>query len=207
MLNGTCRSMTCLNSMWSGRWESNPRHKLGKLGYYHYTTPAEVAILCAPALRFNLLLRHGGHSWRARASGAPRRPAVLMAIGHYTLPALRAILDVRVVLARRCAVIPEIREYGRRHAISRWQGGGLSCHCADCGGCYSQNDQRRDPIVTFPVTVLCMMRIMARRIILAAMPAGDARAARAGDQDAGHDGGNDFAHDLPLSRLVALYAP
>lgn len=26
--------------IWSGRWESNPRHKLGKLGYYHYTTPA-----------------------------------------------------------------------------------------------------------------------------------------------------------------------
>src|SRR5579863_6088095 len=22
---------------WSGRWESNPRLKLGKLGYYHYT--------------------------------------------------------------------------------------------------------------------------------------------------------------------------
>src|SRR6266404_7383378 len=27
---------------WSGRWESNPRLKLGKLGYYHYTTPASV---------------------------------------------------------------------------------------------------------------------------------------------------------------------
>ncbi len=26
--------------MWSGRWESNPRHQLGKLRYYHYTTPA-----------------------------------------------------------------------------------------------------------------------------------------------------------------------
>jgi hypothetical protein len=26
---------------WSGRWESNPRLKLGKLGYYHYTTPAQ----------------------------------------------------------------------------------------------------------------------------------------------------------------------
>ena len=32
----------CLGSVgeWSGRWESNPRLKLGKLGYYHYTTPA-----------------------------------------------------------------------------------------------------------------------------------------------------------------------
>src|SRR3979409_468334 len=28
------------NTVWSGRWESNPRLKLGKLGYYHYTTPA-----------------------------------------------------------------------------------------------------------------------------------------------------------------------
>ena len=28
------------NEKWSGRWESNPRLKLGKLGYYHYTTPA-----------------------------------------------------------------------------------------------------------------------------------------------------------------------
>jgi hypothetical protein len=30
---------------WSGRWESNPRLKLGKLGYYHYTTPATDLIL------------------------------------------------------------------------------------------------------------------------------------------------------------------
>jgi hypothetical protein len=30
---------------WSGRWESNPRLKLGKLGYYHYTTPARRSIL------------------------------------------------------------------------------------------------------------------------------------------------------------------
>src|SRR5471032_1928541 len=32
-----------LAGRWSGRWESNPRRKLGKLGYYHYTTPAQVA--------------------------------------------------------------------------------------------------------------------------------------------------------------------
>jgi hypothetical protein len=31
------------NEKWSGRWESNPRLKLGKLGYYHYTTPAPVS--------------------------------------------------------------------------------------------------------------------------------------------------------------------
>ena len=49
---------------WSGRWESNPRHKLGKLGYYHYTTPAKVAILCATALGFN----HSGK----RANVQPR---------------------------------------------------------------------------------------------------------------------------------------
>jgi hypothetical protein len=35
------------NEEWSGRWESNPRLKLGKLGYYHYTTPARAEILVA----------------------------------------------------------------------------------------------------------------------------------------------------------------
>jgi hypothetical protein len=35
------------NEKWSGRWESNPRLKLGKLGYYHYTTPAWRQILVA----------------------------------------------------------------------------------------------------------------------------------------------------------------
>ena len=35
---------------WSGRWESNPRLKLGKLGYYHYTTPAEERSLCISRL-------------------------------------------------------------------------------------------------------------------------------------------------------------
>src|ERR1700686_3289939 len=35
------------NEKWSGRWESNPRLKLGKLGYYHYTTPAVASILVA----------------------------------------------------------------------------------------------------------------------------------------------------------------
>src|ERR1035441_116090 len=34
-----------LAGKWSGRWESNPRLKLGKLGYYHYTTPATRLIL------------------------------------------------------------------------------------------------------------------------------------------------------------------
>src|SRR5260370_5382370 len=34
------RRDTPANEKWSGRWESNPRLKLGKLGYYHYTTPA-----------------------------------------------------------------------------------------------------------------------------------------------------------------------
>jgi hypothetical protein len=36
-----------LSEEWSGRWESNPRLKLGKLGYYHYTTPATRVILGA----------------------------------------------------------------------------------------------------------------------------------------------------------------
>ena len=36
-----------LEGRWSGRWETNPRLKLGKLGYYHYTTPASETILVA----------------------------------------------------------------------------------------------------------------------------------------------------------------
>src|ERR1700728_2101219 len=32
---------------WGGRWESSTRLKLGKLGYYHYTTPAPATILVA----------------------------------------------------------------------------------------------------------------------------------------------------------------
>ena len=39
------RRDTQANEKWSGRWESNPRLKLGKLGYYHYTTPAPISIL------------------------------------------------------------------------------------------------------------------------------------------------------------------
>ena len=41
------RRDTSDNEKWSGRWESNPRLKLGKLGYYHYTTPALLPILVA----------------------------------------------------------------------------------------------------------------------------------------------------------------
>jgi hypothetical protein len=37
--------LTSVGGKWSGRWESNPRLKLGKLGYYHYTTPAALPIL------------------------------------------------------------------------------------------------------------------------------------------------------------------
>ena len=29
-----------LNRLWSGRWESNPQHQLGRLRLYHLTTPA-----------------------------------------------------------------------------------------------------------------------------------------------------------------------
>src|SRR5258706_15346866 len=28
---------------WSGRWESNPPHQLGRLAHYHYATPASNA--------------------------------------------------------------------------------------------------------------------------------------------------------------------
>jgi hypothetical protein len=55
-------------SKWSGRWESNPRLKLGKLGYYHYTTPAQVGFY-AP--------RRGQRKSFGREAGRPlaiRRP-------------------------------------------------------------------------------------------------------------------------------------
>ena len=32
-------------AFWSGRWESNPRPKLGKLLYCHCTTPAQIAFI------------------------------------------------------------------------------------------------------------------------------------------------------------------
>src|SRR5450759_5941877 len=45
-IGGTARSRDLGKfKRWSGRWESNPRLKLGKLGYYHYTTPALRPIL------------------------------------------------------------------------------------------------------------------------------------------------------------------
>src|ERR1700679_1742739 len=47
---------------WSGRWESNPRLKLGKLGYYHYTTPAQVGFY-AP--------RRGQRKSFGRGAGSP----------------------------------------------------------------------------------------------------------------------------------------
>ena len=34
-----------LKSILSGRWESNPRLNLGKVAYYHYTTPANHYII------------------------------------------------------------------------------------------------------------------------------------------------------------------
>ena len=51
---GQCRD-TPDKEKWSGRWESNPRLKLGKLGYYHYTTPARGLILVG---------FHGAGKWR-----------------------------------------------------------------------------------------------------------------------------------------------
>ena len=38
--------------LWSGRWESNPRPKLGKLLYCHCTTPA----LCYPTFYYELTI-------------------------------------------------------------------------------------------------------------------------------------------------------
>src|ERR1700740_1560370 len=36
-------SPDCTQDLWSGRWESNPRPKLGKLLYCHCTTPARLS--------------------------------------------------------------------------------------------------------------------------------------------------------------------
>jgi hypothetical protein len=55
----SCPTLSEVVLEWSGRWESNPRLKLGKLGYYHYTTPAPCCILVAAA---------------AKKKGAPRAP-------------------------------------------------------------------------------------------------------------------------------------
>jgi hypothetical protein len=69
---------------WSGRWESNPRLKLGKLGYYHYTTPATRSILVRapgfvhPFSRSSLLIdRYGANRYcPGNESGVttPRNP-------------------------------------------------------------------------------------------------------------------------------------
>ena len=53
---------------WSGRWESNPRLKLGKLGYYHYTTPAPGGFY-AP--------RRGQRKSFGRDAGTPERPLTI----------------------------------------------------------------------------------------------------------------------------------
>ena len=38
---------------WSGWWESNPRDQLGRLGFYHWTTPANInAVIISENLRF-----------------------------------------------------------------------------------------------------------------------------------------------------------
>src|ERR1700694_6239352 len=55
-----------LAGKWSGRWESNPRLKLGKLGYYHYTTPAPLF----DSSRVAELVANGDSYGRA---GAPSR--------------------------------------------------------------------------------------------------------------------------------------
>src|SRR5579862_3272433 len=42
----------CLNRIWSGRGDSNPRLQLGKLSYYPYTTAALTATHCSSCLDF-----------------------------------------------------------------------------------------------------------------------------------------------------------
>ena len=57
---------TSLPQIWSGRWESNPPLNLGKVAYYHYTTPAS-------AVPFSLLAGHDSGS-------GPRAPLYLEAV-------------------------------------------------------------------------------------------------------------------------------
>ncbi len=58
---------------WSGRWESNPRLKLGKLGYYHYTTPATRLILFGIHRVGNLLRRTNGRVAQNQANDESHR--------------------------------------------------------------------------------------------------------------------------------------
>src|SRR6266478_8195503 len=42
ILSPLVKSVNC-GAGWSGRWESNPPHQLGRLAHYHYATPASNA--------------------------------------------------------------------------------------------------------------------------------------------------------------------
>src|SRR5690242_2852287 len=57
-------------SLWSGRWESNPRPKLGKLLYCHCTTPARVP---------SLYLLYEGETTRTPSASRPLAVARLAA--------------------------------------------------------------------------------------------------------------------------------
>ena len=39
-LEGSCSIQLSYWRIWSGWWESNPHNQLGRLGFYHWTTPA-----------------------------------------------------------------------------------------------------------------------------------------------------------------------
>ena len=40
-LEGSCSIRLSYRRMWSGWWESNPHNQLGRLMFYHWTTPAQ----------------------------------------------------------------------------------------------------------------------------------------------------------------------
>src|ERR1700722_14964426 len=94
--------------IWSGRWESNPRPKLGKLLYCHCTTPA---------LR-SLYLRIG--QWGSGCT--PRYPRYLlegfrefMAVGGRSIGRLRAgfvAVRRRIGEAARCGQVANVYDDG-----------------------------------------------------------------------------------------------
>src|SRR6516165_10039685 len=69
--------------IWSGRWESNPRPKLGKLLYCHYTTPAALS---------NLLIIHNQVTARTAQPFSIFSNSYALGLGHKTQGRLPEII-------------------------------------------------------------------------------------------------------------------
>ena len=86
------------NEKWSGRWESNPRLKLGKLGYYHYTTPAQVGFYAphrGQRKSFGRAAPH--HSKTHRAGGCRAGEAGIDQLASATAEGLTPVVTVGVL--------------------------------------------------------------------------------------------------------------